>query len=331
MLPTRLCIHVVVLPIVVVFGRRGRLLLLKKLLAVERAGRVQLEPRSYTIQVEAVVLMAGQLYDQRILVWPPVSRAPSPSLACSNSPSRKELTQIGQVSLGFKLFLSTRSSSSKKLSGTPLSSNGGSSAFCRSISIMLTSKSFSPPSPAASSAARPRIISNALASSRKAADMFSGWGKALAFVCASGSDVSTSSSVEKKVDRSGRREGGCGLSSFSEMLCSTGHCQFVLCMMTYRRALAFVAGHVGCGRGVVDNANNSFAASMFIWLDCRRHGPMPGRDAKRPRGKCGECCRCGAASLPNHHLVKHRQAIPSKHPKHCTNTSATSGLETCTD
>lgn len=121
--------------------------------------------------------------------------------------------------MGVKAFLGTLSNSSKKLSGTPLSSVGGSSAFCRSTSIMFASRS---PSAAAgvSSVDRPRIISKALASRRNAAAMFSGCGKALAFVCAWGSDVSTSSSCEKKVERSGRR-GGCALSSLSAMLCST--------------------------------------------------------------------------------------------------------------
>jgi hypothetical protein len=60
-----------------------------------------------------------------------------------------------------------------------------------------------------------------LASKRNAAAIFSGCGTALAFVCECGSDVSTSSSCEKKVERSGRREGCCDLSSLVEMLCST--------------------------------------------------------------------------------------------------------------
>jgi hypothetical protein len=134
-----------------------------------------------------------------------------------HSPSRNGLTQMGHSSVGFRADLGTRSSSSKKLSGTPLSSAGGSSAFCRSTSIMLASKSLSP---LLSSAGRPRIISKALASRRNAAAMFSGWGRAFALVCACGSDVSTSSSCEKKVERSGRRGGGCALSS-GAMLCST--------------------------------------------------------------------------------------------------------------
>lgn len=133
-------------------------------------------------------------------------------------PSRNGLTQMGHVSEGLSAFFGTLSNSSRKLSGTPFSSVGGSSAFSRSISIMLASRS---PSPLLSSAGRPRIVSKALASRRNAAAIFSGCGRALAFVCARGSDVSTSSSCEKKVERSGRREGCCGLSSLEDMLCST--------------------------------------------------------------------------------------------------------------
>jgi hypothetical protein len=133
-------------------------------------------------------------------------------------PSRNGFVQIGQTSVGLSVFLGTLSSSSRKLLGTPLSSVGGSSAFCRSISIMLAKRSFSS---GPSSAGRPRIVSNAFASRRNAAAMFSGCGSALAFVCACGSDVSTSSSCEKKVDRSGRRGACCGCSSLAEMLCST--------------------------------------------------------------------------------------------------------------
>lgn len=135
-----------------------------------------------------------------------------------NSPSRKGFTQIGHVSVGFRVFFGTRSSWSKKLSGTPLSSTGGSSAFSRNTSIMLASKSL-PSLP--SFAGRPRIISKAFASRRNAAAMFSGCGNALAFVCVCGSEVSTSSSWEKKVDRSGRRGGRCDCSSLVCMLCST--------------------------------------------------------------------------------------------------------------
>lgn len=137
-------------------------------------------------------------------------------------PSRNGLTQIGQVSVGFSDFFGTRSNSSKKLSGTPFNSVGGSSACCRSCSIILARRSSPPgvPSPR-SSAGRPRIISKALASSLNAAATFSGWGNALALWCACGSDVSTSSSVEKKVLRSGRRAGCSGLSSLVGMLCST--------------------------------------------------------------------------------------------------------------
>lgn len=133
-------------------------------------------------------------------------------------PSRNGFTQIGHISEGFKSFFGTRSNSSKKLSGTPFSSVGGSSAFSRSTSIMFANKS---PCSLFSSAGRPRIVSKALASKRNAAAMFSGCGRALAFVCAQGSDVSTSSSCEKKVERSGRREGCRDLSSSVEMLCST--------------------------------------------------------------------------------------------------------------
>jgi hypothetical protein len=137
-------------------------------------------------------------------------------------PSRNGFTQIGQVSVGFSDLFGTRSSSSRKLSGTPFNSAGGSSACCRSCSIMLASRSSSPVvlSPR-SSAGRPRIMSKALASNLKAAATFSGWGNAWALWCACGSDVSTSSSVEKKVLRSGLRAGCSGLSSLLGMLCST--------------------------------------------------------------------------------------------------------------
>ena len=163
-----------------------------------------------------MIVMAWQLDHERILVCAGSAGLFSPVM-CS-LPSRNGLTHIGHVSEGLSDSLGTLSNSSKKLSGTPLSSVGGSSAFWRSISIMLASKS---PSVWASSAGRPRIISKALASKRNAAAMFSGCGRALGFVCDRGSDVSTSSSCEKNVERSGRRAGCCGLSSLVEMLCST--------------------------------------------------------------------------------------------------------------
>jgi hypothetical protein len=91
---------------------------------------------------------------------------------------------------------------------------------------------------------RPRIISKAFASRRYAAAMFSGCGKACAFVCACGSEVSTSSSVEKKVERSGRRDAGCAASSFAEMLCSTASSQLLYSRELHTVLLAFVARHV---------------------------------------------------------------------------------------
>jgi hypothetical protein len=94
-----------------------------------------------------------------------------------------------------------------------------------------------------SSAGRPRIVSKALASKRNAAAMFSGC--ALAFVCARGSDVSTNSSCEKKVERSGRREGCCDLSSLVEMLCSTAPGQSMYCAYCQLCRLTFVARHGG--------------------------------------------------------------------------------------
>lgn len=66
-------------------------------------------------------------------------------LYCPNLPSRNGFTQIGHVSVGFNDFFGTRSSSSRKLSGHPFNSVGGSSAFCLSTSIMLASKSSPPP------------------------------------------------------------------------------------------------------------------------------------------------------------------------------------------
>lgn len=152
-----------------------------------------------------------------ICLCTPWSAVLLPGAICS-LPSRKGLTHIGHVSEDFSFSLGTLSNSSRKLSGTPLSSVGGSSAFSRSISIMLANKS---PSALASSAGRPRIVSKAFASKRNAAAIFSGWGRALGFVCDRGSDVSTSSSCEKKVERSGRRGGCCGFSSLVDILCST--------------------------------------------------------------------------------------------------------------
>jgi hypothetical protein len=95
-----------------------------------------------------------------------------------------------------------------------------------------------------SSVGRPRIISKAFASRRYAAAMFSGCGKAFAFVCACGSEVSTSSSVEKKVERSGRRGAGCAASSFAEMLCSTASSQLLYSRELQTVLPAFVARHV---------------------------------------------------------------------------------------
>lgn len=94
-------------------------------------------------------------------------------------PSRNGFTQMGHVSEGFSAFFGTRSSSSKKLLGTPFNSVGGSSALARSTSIMFANRS---PCSLLSSAGRPRMVSKALASKRNAAVMFSGCGRALAFV-----------------------------------------------------------------------------------------------------------------------------------------------------
>lgn len=185
--------------------------------------------------------MAGELHYERIFVCSAfrVSQALNPSGHLDHSPSKNGLTQIGQVSVGLSDLVGTLSSSSKKLSGQPLSSAGGSSAFCLSTSIMFASKSFS--LPLLSSVGRPRIISKAFASRRYAAAMFSGWGKACAFVCACGSEVSTSSSCEKKVERSGRRDADCAASSFVEMLCSTARSQYVCrCILSWTQS-TFVA------------------------------------------------------------------------------------------
>jgi hypothetical protein len=98
-----------------------------------------------------------------------------------------------------------------------------------------------------SAGARPRIISKAFASSLKAAAMFSGCGTACVLLCAWESDVSTSSNVEKKVDRSGRRGACSDVCSFVGMLCSTVHVtSSVNSLRVQMRAvlkLAFVAGH----------------------------------------------------------------------------------------
>ena len=142
-------------------------------------------------------------------------------------PSKNGLLHIGQTSAGFKDFLGIRSSSgpenqhtelpetlvvasdspwldlpSKKVSGTPCTSLGGLSASAIKDSTKDCSRSFSPPPSC-------RILSNASASVRNAADISPGMGTAWVLLCARCSpDVSTSSSVEKNVERSGRR-GGC--------------------------------------------------------------------------------------------------------------------------
>jgi hypothetical protein len=69
----RIClsIHIVVLSIVVIYRRRRwRLLLFKQLFSVKRAGRVELEPGPYAVQIKVVVFVAGQLHDERVLVFP---------------------------------------------------------------------------------------------------------------------------------------------------------------------------------------------------------------------------------------------------------------------
>ena len=77
MLRTWLCVHVVVLAVVIVFGRWGWLLLFQQLLAIERTGRVELKPRPYAIQIEKVVFVAGELNYQRVFVWPVPSQPSS--------------------------------------------------------------------------------------------------------------------------------------------------------------------------------------------------------------------------------------------------------------
>jgi hypothetical protein len=67
---TCLSIHIVVLSIVVIYRRRCWLLLFEQLFPVKRAGRVELEPGPYAVQIKVVVLVAGQLHDERILVFP---------------------------------------------------------------------------------------------------------------------------------------------------------------------------------------------------------------------------------------------------------------------
>ena len=65
----RLCVHIVIFAVVIIFRRRMRLLLLQKLFAIERTGRIKFEPRPYAVQIEEMVLVAGQLDDKRILVY----------------------------------------------------------------------------------------------------------------------------------------------------------------------------------------------------------------------------------------------------------------------
>jgi hypothetical protein len=64
-------IHVVVLLFVTV-GRRWRdLFFLQEFFAIERACGVQLEPRGYTVKIEAVIIVARQLDYKWILVYAP--------------------------------------------------------------------------------------------------------------------------------------------------------------------------------------------------------------------------------------------------------------------
>jgi hypothetical protein len=51
-------IHIVVLSIVIIYGRRWRLLLFEKLFPIERACRVELEPGPYAVQIKVMVLVA---------------------------------------------------------------------------------------------------------------------------------------------------------------------------------------------------------------------------------------------------------------------------------
>jgi hypothetical protein len=53
------CVHVIVIFFVIVGRRWRRLFLLQEFLAIKRACRVQLEPRAYTVKVEAMIVVAG--------------------------------------------------------------------------------------------------------------------------------------------------------------------------------------------------------------------------------------------------------------------------------
>lgn len=59
--------HLIVVFFLLIHGRR-RGLLLKKLFAVERAGRVEFQPRGNALQVEAVIRVAGKLDDKRVWI-----------------------------------------------------------------------------------------------------------------------------------------------------------------------------------------------------------------------------------------------------------------------
>ena len=210
---------------------------------------------------------------------------PTPTAAnvLPDSPSRNAFLQIGQRSVAFKDFFGTRSSSSRKLFGTPASSAGGLSALCWSASIMFASRS----SPSASvlpwsSGVRPRIMAKAFASTRCTAATFSGCGCAWTLWCSCASDVSTSSSVEKKVPRSGRRGACAGLSSLVVgMLCSTEETSVSrLGLPRQCWKLAFVARH-GCdsvGREetqAINSADDECVESRLLKL-------IPSRDDDAP-------------------------------------------------
>lgn len=64
-----LSVHIVILAIFIVLYWWRWLLLLQQLLAIKRAGGVKLQPRPYAVQVKVVILMAGELNYERILVF----------------------------------------------------------------------------------------------------------------------------------------------------------------------------------------------------------------------------------------------------------------------
>lgn len=61
-------IHIIILSLVVL-DRRRRLLLLQQHLAIQRTGRIELQPRLDALQIEEMVLVAGKADDEGVGVY----------------------------------------------------------------------------------------------------------------------------------------------------------------------------------------------------------------------------------------------------------------------